>query len=118
MTVSRNDSRRTLAHLRRLTREATELLQSRPLDELAHARWIERTLNYVHRKMPGVKILPLDQLVPVTMPDLLRPGFRLPHPLDAAMRRSNHGQQLIRKLRAILASAMERLELELETDGK
>jgi len=117
MTQSTDNPRRTLGHLKRLTREGQELLDNRPLDELAHAKWIMRTMNYLARKMPEVQVLPLHQLISLEMPNTLDPGYKRPHPLDAAMRRNDQGQQIIQKLLAVLASARERLELQLETDG-
>lgn len=117
MSKSQNNPRRTLGHLKRLRREGTDLLDNRPLDELAHAKWIHRVINYIPRKMPEVTILPLDQLVDAKMPNLLDPRYHRPHPLDAAMSRADGGQKLIRKLLVILASAQERLELALEADA-
>jgi len=94
------------------------MLHDRPLDELTHAKWFDRARRYLARKMPDVQILPPDQLISVTMPDLLSPTYKRPHPLDAAMSRSEQGQKLIRKMLAIIASAIERLELRLESEGQ
>ncbi len=118
MTESRENPKRTLGHLKRLTREGRVLLDERPLDELAHAKWSDRAKRYLARKMPDVQILPPDQLISVKMPNLLSPSYRRPHPLDAAMSRSRQGQKLIQKMLGIIASATERLELRLEGDGR
>ena len=118
MTESRDNSKRTLGHLKRLTREGRALLDERPLDELAHAKWFDRAERYLARKMPDVRVLPPDQLISIEMPDLMSPTYKRPHPLDAAMSRSEQGQKLNRKMLAIIASATERLELKLETEDK
>lgn len=118
MTESRDNPRRTLSHLKRLTRDGKALLHDRPLDELAHAKWFDRARRYLERKMPDVRILPPDQLISVRMPNLLSPTYKRPHPLDAAMSRSQQGQKLNRKMLTIIASAIERLELTLESEDK
>ncbi|MBT3194481.1 MAG: hypothetical protein HN341_18190 [Verrucomicrobia bacterium] len=116
MTESRDNPRCTLSHLKRLTREGSALLHDRPLDELAHAKWLDRAEKYLERKMPDVQVLPPDQLISIKMPNLLSPNYSKPHPLDAAMSRSEQGQRLIQKFQAIIASAIERLELTLESE--
>jgi hypothetical protein len=116
MTESRDNPKRTLSHLKRLTRDGQALLHDRPLDEWAHAKWVDRAKRYLERKMPDVQVLPLDQLISIKMPDLLSPNYRKPHPLDAAMSRCEQGQKLIQKFLAIIASAIERLELTLESE--
>jgi hypothetical protein len=120
MADSGKDARRTLGHLKRLIREGEDLARDRPLDELAHARWFERATNYIRRKMPAVAIPPLPQLVPanVRMPDLLAPGYRAPHPIDAAMTRARKGRELMSQMVIVLASAIERLELEIEGQSR
>jgi hypothetical protein len=117
MTETRDNTKRTLSHLKRLIREGRVLLEKHPLDELAHAKWFDRAERYLDRKMPDVQVLPPDQLISIKMPDLMSPTFRLPHPLDAAMSRSEQSQRLIQKMLGIIASATERLELQLETEG-
>jgi hypothetical protein len=117
MTESRDNPKRTLAHLKRLTREGRALLGERPLDELAHAKWFGRAERYLERKMPDVRVLPPDQLISIKMPDLMSPTYRRPHALDAAMSRSEQSQKLIQKMLGIIASATERLELQLESEG-
>ena len=116
MKESQDNPKRTLSHLKRLTREGRVLLHDRPLDELAHAKWFDRAKRYLERKMPDVQVLPPDQLISIRMPDLLSPSYKRPHPLDAAMSRSQQGQKLIQKMLAIIASATERLELRIETE--
>ena len=118
MSELRHNPRRTLSHLKRLTREGKALLHDRPLDEIAHAKWFDRAHRYLERKMPDVHILPPDQLISIRMPNLLSSTYKRPHPLDAAMSRSEQGQKLNRKMLAIIASATERLEMKLETEGK
>ncbi|MBL7076299.1 MAG: hypothetical protein ISS31_02405 [Kiritimatiellae bacterium] len=115
MTQSRDNPNRTLSHLKRLTREGRALLDERPLDELAHAKWFDRAERYLERKMPDVQVLPPDQLISIKMPDLMSPTYRRPHPLDAAMGRSEQSQKLIQKMLGIIASARERLELQIES---
>jgi hypothetical protein len=109
--------RRTLAHLKRLMCDGRDLAHERPLDEIAHATWMDRAEKYMERKLPDVRIPPPYELIHVEMPDLLSPDYRPSHPLDAAMARAESGRQLMGKMQAILASAIERLELELESDG-
>ena len=117
MTESQDNPKRTLSHLKRLTREGRVLLHERPLDELARARWLDRTKRYLQRKMPDVQVLPAYQLVSVRMPDLLGPSYKPPHPLDAAMSRNEQGHKLIQKMLCIIAIAIERLELRMENEG-
>ena len=117
MTESQDNPKRTLSHLRRLTRDGQALLHDRPLDEWAHAKWLDRAERYLERKMPEVQVLPPDQLISIKMPNLLSPDYRKPHPLDAAMSRSEQGQKLIQKFLTIIASAIERLELTLESQN-
>lgn len=116
MSKHSDNRRRTLSHLARLKHEGQELIEVRPLDDLAQAKWIERVVNYIERKMPDVEIPPLHQLGDVELPDALELSRHRPHPLDAAMSRSHSGTSIIRKLLVILASAQERLELQTESD--
>jgi hypothetical protein len=120
MTDPEQDARRTLGHLKRLIREGEDLARDRPLDELAHAKWFERATNYVRRKMPAVTIPPLSQLVPANarMTNWLAPGYRAPHPVDAAMTRARKGRELMSQMVIVLASAVERLELEIEDPSR
>jgi len=118
MTDSRDNPKRTLSHLKRLSREGRALLNDRPHDELAHAKWFDRARRYLERKMPGVRMLPPDQLISVKMPNLMDPTYRRPHPLDAARSRSEQGCKLTLKMLGIVASATERLELQLELEGR
>ena len=118
MTKSPDNPRRTLSHFKRLSREGKALLSDRPLDELAHAKWFERTRRYLEQKMPEVQILPPDQLISVKMPNPLSPTYRQPHQLDAAIHRCDQGRKLTQQMLAIVASATERIELRLETDNK
>ena len=118
MTDSTDNPRRTLSHLKRLTREGQALLHDGPLDELGHAKWFDRARRYLERKIPEVQILPVDQLISVKMPNFLSPTYKRPHPLDAAMSRSEQGQKLILKMLAIIASATERMELRLEAEDQ
>ena len=110
----RHNARQTLGHLKRLTREGRALLHDRPLDEWAHARWIERADRYLRRQIPGIDIPSALQLVPHRIPDLLDPNHEPPHPIDAAMGRCQHGRQLVEKYLVILARATEQLELNIE----
>ncbi len=114
MTESRDIPKRTLGHLKRLSRDGRTLLHERPLDELAHAKWLDRAKRYLDRKMPEVQVLPPDQLIPVRMPNFLSPSYKQPHPLDAAMSRFEQRQKLIQKMLGIIASAIEMLELRME----
>ena len=116
MRKTQDNPRRTLGHLKRLMREGEDLLLSRPLDEFAHALWYDRAEKYLNRKMPELKIPPPDQLVSIEMPDLLASGHQRSHPIDAAFARASTGGELVGKLMAILASAIERLELKLESE--
>ena len=118
MTESRDNPKRTLSHLKRLTREGRALLEERPLDELARAKWSDRARRYLNRKMPGVQVLPPSQLIDARMPNFLSPTYRPPHPLDAAISRNRQGRKLSQKMLSILASAIERLELRLELEGQ
>ena len=68
--------------------------------------------------MPGVRMLPPDQLISVKMPNLMDPTYRRPHPLDAARSRSEQGCKLTLKMLGIVASATERLELQIELEGR
>jgi len=79
-------------------------------------KWFERAKRYLGRKMPEVVILPCDQLISVRMPKFLSPSYKRPHPLDAAMSRCEQGQKLIQQMLGIIASAIERLELRMETE--
>ena len=115
MTESRGNPKQTLRHLKRLAREGRALLRDWPLDELAHAKWLDRAKRYIERTMPDVQVLPPDQLISIKMPDLLSPTYKQPHPMDAALRRSEQGQKLVQMFLAIIASAIERLELTLES---
>lgn len=92
------------------------MLNEHPLDEVKHAKWFDRAERYLARKMPDVQVLPPAQLISIKMPDLMSPTHRQPHPLDAAMSRSEQGQKLTKKMLGIIASATERLELQLETE--
>ncbi len=116
MTESRDNPKRTLGHLKRLSRDGRTLLHERPLDELGNAKWFDRAKRYLERKMPEVKILPPDQLISVRMPNFLGPSYKRPHPLDAAMSRCEQGQKLIQQMLGIIASAIKRLELRMETE--
>jgi len=116
MPEPRDNPKRTLSHLKRLTREGQTLLREWPLDELARARWFDRARRYLNRKMPDVQVLPPDQLIDVRMPNFLSPTYRQPHPLDAAMSRNRQGHKLSQKMLSIIASAIERLELRLELE--
>ena len=117
MTKTPDNTKRTLSHLKRLTREGRVLLDERPLDELAQAKWFDRAQRYLEHKMPDVQVLPPDQLISIEMPDLMSPSYRPPHPLDAAMSRSEQTQRLTQKMLGIIASATEKLELKLESEG-
>jgi hypothetical protein len=75
------------------------------LDEIAHAKWYDRAERYLDRNMPHVQVLPPDQLISIKMPDLMSPTHKRPHPLDAAMSRSEQSQKLIQKMLSIIASA-------------
>jgi len=114
--TAKPSKRRILASLRRLRRDGETLLRERPLDEIAHAKWIERAQRYLQKRMPDVHVAPPDELVPVQMPALLDPAYRRPHPTDAAFARANSGRELAEKHFAIIASAEERLELKVETE--
>lgn len=118
MNESQDNPRRTLGHLRRLRRDGKDLINTRPLDEIAHAMWCDRMKKYLQRKMPDVRIPPPHELVPVNMPNLLAPDYHPSHPIDAAFRRATSGGQLVQAYLTILASAIERFELEWDTDGK
>ena len=113
---SRPSTRRVLSSIRRLRRDGEVLLRERPLDEMAHAKWIDRADRYLRKRVSDARILPSDQLVPVKMPNLLAPDFRKPHPFDAAAARAESGRRLAEKYLAICASAEERLELQLEQE--
>lgn len=67
MSESQDNPKRTLSHLRRLTRDGQTLLHDRPLDEWAHAKWLYRAERYLERKMPEVQVLPPDQLISIKM---------------------------------------------------
>jgi len=93
------------------------------MDEIAHAKWIDRAERYLRKRVPNIQILPRYQLEGVEMPNLLSPDYKKPHPVDAAFARAESGRKLARKYLAICASAQERLELKLEeevghNDGK
>lgn len=47
MTKSIDNPRRTLSHLNRLMREGDVLVEQRPLDEITHAKWIDRARKYL-----------------------------------------------------------------------
>jgi hypothetical protein len=66
--------------------------------------------------MPAATIPPFSQRVPANarMTDLLAPVCRAPHPIDAAMTRARKGRELMSQMVLVLASAVERLELEVE----
>lgn len=117
MSETRDNPKRTLSHLKRLTRDGLSLVEQRPLDEMAHAYWLERAERYLKRKMPEVHVPTASELIPTRMPNLLSAAYKPPHPLDAAMSRSQKGQRLIQKMLGIIASAIERLELRIETEG-
>ena len=111
MTKPQDNPRRTIGHLKRLIREGEDLLHNRPLDEWAHAKWTDRAIRYLKRKMPDFPVPTAYELQPVQMPDFMSPNYKKPHPLDVAMTRSENGQKRMRKLVPILTSAAERLEL-------
>jgi hypothetical protein len=116
MKKSLDNPKRTLSHLKRLTREGMALLDECPLDEWAHAKWLDRAERYLECKMPDVQVLPPDQLISIKIPNLLNPDYAKPHPFDAAISRSEQGQKLIQKYLTIIASAIERIELKLESE--
>lgn len=92
-------------------------MHERPLDEVAHAKWIDRADRYLRKRVPDATIAPLEQLEPIEMPNLLDPAYRRPHPADAALARADSGRRLAEKYLAICASVQERLELQLELNG-
>ena len=107
-------TKRILSSIRRLRRDGELLLRERPLDEIAHAKWIDRADRYLRKRVPETHIAPLNQLAPVQMPNLLSPNYRKPHPADSALARADSGRRLAEKYLAICASAQERLELKLD----
>jgi len=109
-------TRHILSSIRRLRRDGERLLHERPLDEIAHAKWIDRADRYLRKRVSDARILPADQLVPVRMPNLLAPEFCKPHPFDAAAARAESGRKLAEKYLVICASAQERLELRIEQE--
>ncbi|MBT3382053.1 MAG: hypothetical protein HN742_19720 [Lentisphaerae bacterium] len=114
MTQSADNPRRTLSHLKRLMREGDELVEQRPLDELAHAKWLDRARKYLERKIPEMEIPPPWELSRTPFPDLLSRDYRPPHPIDAALARAESGRDLMGQMMVFIAHAAERLEAELE----
>ena len=99
-------------------REGNETFHDRPFDEIAHAKWIERTENYIQRRMPDVRIPSCNEVLPIDIPDLLDPNYRKSDPFDATIARTDSGRNLAEIFITMLASAIERLELEIENEDK
>jgi len=116
MTQSTGNPRRTLGHLKRLMREGDDLVEQTPLDEIAHAKWMDRAQRYLERKIPGMEIPPLWKLHPTPLPDLLDPDLRTPDPIDATLTRAERGRDLVGQLMVFLAHAIENLEADLEAN--
>lgn len=106
--------RRVLSHLKRLMREGDIILHEHPHDELSHALWDNRVTKYIQCKMPDVQILQVDELVPTVMPDLMDRNRHVSSPKDSARIRAKSSRDLMKKYLTILASAIERLELQIE----
>jgi hypothetical protein len=109
---------RVLGNLKRLMREGDTLLDDPNSDELSHALWGDRVTKYISKKMPYVQILRVDELVPIVVPDLMDQNRPIKSQIESARIRLNSMRQLSKKYLAILASAIERLELHIELNGK
>ena len=108
--------RRVLGHLKRLMRAGDIMLHDRPLDELSHALWCDRVTKYIRLKMPDAQILRVDELLPIAVPDLMDRNRPRSNPIDAALARANSSRDLTKIYMTILASVIERLELQIENN--
>lgn len=56
----KHNPRRILGHLKRLMREGDEMLHDQPLDEVAHAKWCDRTEKYMTILASAIERLELN----------------------------------------------------------
>ena len=116
MRTSVDNPRRTLGHLKRLMREGDELLEQRPLDEIAHAKWLDRARKYLERKIPGLEIPPPWELTGKIPVNPFSPDFKHTSPLEGTLARAESGRNLMGHMMVFIAHGIERIEAQLEVD--
>ena len=97
-------------------REGDELVEQRPLDEIAHAKWYDRARKYLERKTPGLKIPPPWELTGRIPPNWMSPDFKRKSPAEAALARAESGRDLMGHMMVFIAHGIERIEAKLEPD--
>ncbi len=100
-----------------MMREGEDLIENKPLDEFAHAKWSDRVQKYLNRKLPEIEIPAPWKLMGVP-PNPLSNDRQQKDPIDSKLARTENGKQEMRHMMVFLARGIERLEFYLETEDR